>query len=130
MTHPLTSADEAAVQALYEDCCYIYDTARREVTIPRSDGRRQKYAAVRFKQQMDKAHREGRLVAAVTATVARPTDGFSHLEAAQRPDLLLETFVLDDSKPYHHLFDAHTVQTARQRMDEYARRNPPAAAPS
>lgn len=36
-----TGDNEAAEEALYEDCCYIYERARQEVTFTRSDGRKQ-----------------------------------------------------------------------------------------
>jgi hypothetical protein len=114
----------AAIEALYEDCCYIYERARREVTIDRSDGTQQKYAPIRFKQQIDRAHADGMLVNAVIRIVERRTEGFRHLETAGRPDLMLETFVLDESKPYHDLLPPRTVQIARDRIAEYYRRHP------
>jgi hypothetical protein len=95
-----TSGDTAALEALDRDCCYIYETARREVTIPRSDGTRQKYAVIRFKRQVDAGHAADRLIDAVSRIVERRTQGFGHLEAAKRPDLMLETFLLDESRPY------------------------------
>ena len=36
---------------------------------------------------------------------------------------MLETLVLDASKSYHHLFTPKTIQTARDRMDEYEDRS-------
>jgi hypothetical protein len=119
-----TSGDTAALEALYQDCCYIYETARREVTIPRSDRTRQKYAAIRFKQQVDAGHAADRLIDAVTRIVERRTQGFGHLEAAERPDLMLETFVLDETKPYHKLLPARIIEIARARMTDYWRRHP------
>jgi len=119
-----TGGDEAAEEALYEDCCYIYETARREVTFTRSDGTKQKYAAIRFKRKMDRAHSEGWLVAAASSTVEHRTDGFGRLEEAERDDLMLENFILDASKPYHHLFNPHTLQVASDRMAKYYRQHP------
>jgi hypothetical protein len=122
---PTAIASEAAdLEALYQDIQHIYETARREVTISRSDGTQQKYAANRFKQQMDRAYSEGRLISAVASTVERRTQGFEHLENAERDDLMLETYVLDESKPYHHLFSTRTLQAARERMADYYRRHP------
>ena len=43
---------QTALEQLYEDALEIYERARAEVTIPRSDGTHQKYAAVRYKQQI------------------------------------------------------------------------------
>src|SRR3954452_6229713 len=53
---------ETAMELLYADAMNIYERARQEVTIERSDGRQQKYAAVRYKQQIEKGHEEGMLV--------------------------------------------------------------------
>ena len=119
-----TGGNEVAEEALYEDCCYIYERARQEVTFTRSDGRKQKYAAIRFMRKMNKAHEEGWLVAAASSTVEHRTGGFGRLEEAERDDLMLENFILDDSKPYHHLFKPHTLQVASNRMDEYYRQHP------
>lgn len=119
-----TRVDEAAEEALYEDCYYIYETARREVIFTRSNGTKQRYAAIRFKRKVDRAHSEGWLVAAASSTVDHPTEGFRRLEEAERDDLMLENFILDKSKPYHHLFDAHTIQMAGDRMAKYYRDHP------
>jgi len=115
---------DALIELLYQDAVEIYERARREVTIPRKDGRTQKYAANRYKQQIDKAHAEHRLVAAISQIVGRLTQGFGHLENAGRDDLMVETLVLDASKPYHQLFPAATVEMARQRMAQYRARHP------
>jgi hypothetical protein len=112
-----------ALDQLYEDTVGIYDRAREEVTIERKDGRTQKYAPTRFKQQIDKGHEEGLLVPAVARIIRRPTLGFGHLENAERPDLMLETLVLDTEKPYHRLFSDETVRIARERMDDYEKRH-------
>lgn len=114
---------DGSIELLFRDALEIYETARREVTIPRSDGTRQKYAAVRYKQQIERAYSKGDLVAAITRIVSRRTGGFGHLEEANRPDLMVETLVLDASKPYHRLFSSATVDIARTRMEEYAARH-------
>jgi hypothetical protein len=69
------SADglDQTLAVLYADALEIYERARREVTIRRSDGSEQKYAAVRYKQQIDKAYSEGELVAAIGRIVRRRT---------------------------------------------------------
>jgi hypothetical protein len=118
-----TDPDDST-ELLYRDALEIYEIARREVTIPRRDGTRQKYAPVRYKQQIERAYSRGDLVPAVTRIISRRTEGFGHLEAANRPDLMLENLVLDINKPYHHLFSAATVDIARARMAEYATRHP------
>ena len=106
-------------QLLYQDAMEIYERARREVTIQRKDGRRQRYAAVRYMQAIRKGHAEGRLVETIARIVSRRTAGFGHLEEAQRPDLMLETLILDADKPYHRLFTASTVMNAQARMAQY-----------
>jgi len=115
---------DALIELLYQDAVNIYERARREVTIPRKDGRRQKYAANRYKQQIDKAHVDHQLVLAIGRIVSRPTQGFGHLEDAGRDDLMVETLVLDASKPYHQLFPEGTVQMASERMAQYRARHP------
>jgi hypothetical protein len=109
----------AAMEELYEDAIEIYERARREVTIPRSDGTEQKYAAVRFKQAIDKAHDEGTLITTVARIVRKPTAGLAHLEAAGRYDLMLENLVIDEAKPYHRFFATETIETAQARMAQY-----------
>lgn len=112
------------LEQLYHDALDIYERARAEVTIPRRDGSRQKYAAVRYKQQIERAYKNDELVPAIAQIIRRPTLGFGHLEDAGRPDLMLETLVLDTTKPYHYLFTPKTVQMARDRMAEYGGRHP------
>jgi hypothetical protein len=94
------------------------------VRIPRSDGTRQKYAAIRFEQQVDAGHAAYRLIDAVSRIVERRTQGFGHLEAAERPDLMLESFLIDKNKPYHKLLPARIIEIARARMADYWRRHP------
>jgi hypothetical protein len=108
----------AALASLYDDALEIYERAREEVRIPRKDGGTQKYAAVRFRQQIDKGREEGTIVPTVARIVRKPTTGFSHLENAGRHDLMLENLVIDPAKPYHRLFSAETVNVAKRRMDE------------
>jgi hypothetical protein len=115
---------ESALTQLYADALEIYERARTEVTIERSDGSRQRYAAVRYKQEIDRGQEDGTLVPTIARILRRPTLGFSHLEEAGRPDLMLETLVLDEAKPYHHFFSPRTVELARARMAGYAKRHP------
>jgi hypothetical protein len=112
------------IDLLYQDAVNIYERARREVTIPRKDGSRQKYAANRYKQQIDKAYVDYQLVPVIGRIVSRPTQGFGHLEEAGRDDLMVEMLVLDASKPYHRLFPEATVQMASERMAQYKARHP------
>ena len=109
------------MNALYHDAIGIYEVARREVVIPRSDGGTQKYAAVRYKQAIDKGFEEKVLVTTVSRIVRQPTVGFGHLEAAGRHDLMLENLVIDETKPYHRFFTKTTIETAKERMQKFRR---------
>jgi hypothetical protein len=112
------SGTAEALERLYEDAAEIYERAREEVLIPRKDGGTQKYAAVRFKQQIDKGREDGTIVPTVARIVRRPTKGFGHLEAAGRDDLMLENLVIDEGKPYHRFFSEETVRVSEARMAE------------
>lgn len=111
-----------AMEQLYADALQIYERAREEVTIERKDGTRQRYAANRYKPQIEKGYRENALVPAIARIVRRRTLGFGHLENAGRPDLMVETLVLDETKPYHRFFSSKTIQKARERMKDYEHR--------
>jgi hypothetical protein len=113
-------ATDEALDRLYIDAVEIYDRAREEVKIPRKDGTEQRYAANRFKQQIDKGHDDGMIVPTIARIVRKPTDGFDHLKNAGRHDLMVENLVTDSAKPYHHLFSEQTVKVAEKRMAEYA----------
>ena len=109
-----------AMDDLYADAMEIYERARREVTILRSDGRTQKYAAVRYKQQLEAVEDNKPLLVTVIANIIKKrTSGFDHLAAAGRPDLMVENLVLDEAKPYHRFFTATTIEVARRRMAEF-----------
>src|SRR5687767_10304099 len=76
---------QGALEQLYEDALELYERARTEVTIPRSDGGQQRYAPVRYKQQIERGHANNELVPTVARIIRRPTLGFGHLEDAGRP---------------------------------------------
>ena len=59
------------------------------------------------------------LVPTIARIVRKKTLGFGHLVTAEREDLLLETLILDERKPYHRFFTAKTLDAARDRMREY-----------
>ena len=111
-------AADPRIEQLYRDCVDLYERSR-EVMIPRSDGTMQRYAPTRFKQQIDRAYAKDALVPAVADIVRDTTKGFGHLAAAGREDLMLESLVVDETRPYHPLFSATTVASARQRLAEY-----------
>src|SRR3954471_24761344 len=72
MTTTPPEAADSAIATLYEDLMNIYERAREEVTIPRSDGTQQKYAAVRYRQQVEKGMQNGELVPTVARIVRKP----------------------------------------------------------
>jgi hypothetical protein len=102
----------------YADCVDLYGRSR-EVMIPRSDGTMQRYAPTRFMQQIERAHAADALMPAVASIVRNTTKGFGHLADAGREDLMLESLVVDESRPYHCLFSAATVAAARGRLEAY-----------
>src|SRR6266540_2767348 len=73
---------QSALALLYEDALSIYERARQEVTIERSDGTRQKYAAVRYRQQIERAWENDELVSTIARIIRKPTLGFDHLANA------------------------------------------------
>jgi hypothetical protein len=120
-SEPDADTIKAAIDSLYADAIETYERARAEVTIERSDGSTQRYAAVRYKQQIERAYAGNELVPAIARIVRKPTLGFGHLAAAGRPDLMVETLVFDESKPYHRLFTPTTLKVAAERMAAYRR---------
>jgi HKD family nuclease len=116
-----TLAEEAGTPAenaqLYSDLLAIYETAKEEVTITSDDGSERPYVATRFKQAIDRGQREGTLVPVVGRIVRGPTEGFGRLAEAGRRDLMVETLVLDESKPYHHFFTAKSKELAQANLD-------------
>jgi len=111
-------ADLAKTQ-LYEDLVELFEQTKAEVRIPDGKGGQKPYVATRFKQSIDRGHKTGLIVPAVTGIVRRPTEGFSHLAEEERPDLMVETLVLDQTKPYHHLFSENTKASARANLETY-----------
>ena len=115
---PADAGRDPRVEQLYRDCIDLYERSR-EVMIPRKDGTTQRYAPTRFKQQIDRAYAEDALVPAVASIVRDTTKGFGHLADAGREDLMLESLVVDETRPYHELFSPVTVATARERLAKY-----------
>lgn len=111
-------ADLAQTQ-LYNDLLALYERTKTEVRIPAPGGGDRPYVASRFKQAIDRGRREGTLVPVVARIVRRPTEGFEHLADAGRPDLTVEALVLDQTKPYDHLFGEETKRLARNNLDAY-----------
>jgi hypothetical protein len=116
-------AEEAGTPAenaqLYSDLLAIYETAKAEVKITGDGGSEHPYVATRFKQAIDRGRREGTLVPVVGRIVRGPTEGFGRLAEADRRDLMVETLVLDESKPYHRFFTAKSKALAQANLDLY-----------
>lgn len=112
----MNDAVESALDALYRDAIEIYERARQEVFIERADGSVQRYAATRYKQQIEKGRAERTLVPTIANIVRKKTLGFGHLERTGRRDLMLETLITDETKPYHRLFSPPTIAIARERL--------------
>jgi hypothetical protein len=106
---------------LYKDLVTLFERTRAEVRIPAPAGGDRPYVATRFKQAIDRGNRQGLLVPVVARIVREPTEGFGHLAEAARPDLMVESLVLDPTKPYHYLFTARTKAHARANLDRYYR---------
>jgi hypothetical protein len=112
--------EDTLLEALHTDTVEIYDRARTEVRYTTQKGHSRMYAAVRFKQKIDRAYAARslqELVAAVNKWVrSKPSQGFLILEEAGRLDLSVERLVLKEDKPYHSLFPATTLQRAREKL--------------
>jgi hypothetical protein len=109
---------------LYAELNTLYEHCKAEVRIPKPGGGDRPYIPARFKQAIDRGYRQGTLVTVVARIVRSPTEGLEHLAEAGRPDLMVESAVLDATKPYHHLFTAQTKSDARATMNAYYSRKP------
>lgn len=107
---------------LYRDLNDLYERTKDEVRIPDGCGGDRPYVASRFKQAIERGRREGTLIPVVARIVKDPTEGLEHLANAGRPDLMVETLVLDTSKPYHHRFSGDMRSNARSNLEAYERR--------
>ena len=115
-------ATRAALDALYTDARALYEWAGQEVTIERSDRRRQKFLSSRYLDQFERGHAEGMLVPTVASMIRNRNrgSGFEHLARAGRPDLTLESLVVDGTKPYRRLFTAQTREIAARRLEPFS----------
>jgi HKD family nuclease len=111
---PERSADKAQ---LIEDLQQLYDEAVA-ADLPRADGER--YYPTRVLVAINRA-RDGERdpVKVVTDTIRRRTDGWDILLRGGLFELTLEWLVLDDSKVYHDLFHARSMELARARIAEF-----------
>ena len=113
--------DGTLLEMLHADLMEIYERCRTEVSYTRN-GRRRKYAPVRYKQKIDRAYAARslqQLLAAVNYWVrSESAGGFRILQEEGRLDLSVESLVLREDKLYHDLFPATTLQRAREKLDE------------
>lgn len=115
----MNADSEVAKAELYDDLVDLYERTKAQVRIPDKSGGTRPYVATRFKQSIDTGQRDGSIVTKVHGIVRKPTEGFNHLAEAGRPDLMVETLVLDESKRYHRLFSENTKERARSNLDAY-----------
>ncbi len=110
-------ADKAA---LFDDLVEIYD-GMRDARIPNPNSATgDYYRPTRFLNSIRDGHLpEEDIVQKVALLLRRDTSGFDLIADAGRPDLLVESLVLDPSKPYHDLFGERTRDLARERMTRY-----------
>jgi HKD family nuclease len=108
-----------AVDVLYSDLVDLYERTKSEVEILAPGGGVRRYVASYFKRAIDQSRETTGPVPVVARMVKSPTDGYGHLAAADRPDLMVETLVIDASKPYHRLFLPETVAHAQANLDAY-----------
>lgn len=117
------SADLAQAE-LYRDLQNLYERTKAEVRIPMPGGRDRPFIASRLKQAIDRGRRESTLVPVVARIVKDKSGGFQHLANARRPDLMIETLVLDETKTYHRLFVDKTKLQARANLNAYYEQHP------
>jgi hypothetical protein len=111
---PERSADKSQ---LIEDLQQVYDDTVT-ADLPRADGER--YYPTRLLVAI-KGARDGERdpVKVVTDTIRRQTGGLNILLRAGLVELTLEWLVLDESKPYHDLFHARSIELAQARLAEF-----------
>ncbi len=95
---------DAALELLWQDLMALYHEASA-VTIVGKDGVERPYRPTRYLNEIRRGRAENTLVPTVARIIRRPTTGLGILVEAGRRDLLIESrIVLDESKPYHHLW--------------------------
>jgi HKD family nuclease len=116
-----------AVDALYADLVDFYERTKAEVRIPAAGGGTRPYVASYFKRAIDDSRGNAGPVPVVARMVKGKTEGYGHLAEAGRPDLMVESLVIDSTKSYHRLFPRETVAHAQRNLDDYAASRLPAA---
>jgi hypothetical protein len=116
-----------AVDALYTDLLDFYERTKAEVRIPGPSGGTRPYVASYFKRAIDQSRGNAGPVPVVARMVKGKTEGYGHLAKAGRPDLMVESLVIDSTKSYHRLFPRETVAHAQRNLDDYTASREPAA---
>lgn len=108
------------IDQLTSDLLEIYTTTGREVTYLTEAGERRPYWPNRYLQAVRRAIADDDVVEFVERLVRRDdaSRGFGYLQEADRLDLTVEALVVDESKPYHHLFTEEAVLSSSARLLE------------
>lgn len=77
------------------------------------------YVPTRFLQGIRHAKADGDPVQLVYRICRYQTDGFDVILDADRPDLTVESLVIDATKPYHDLFTESTRQLSAERLKQF-----------
>jgi hypothetical protein len=108
------------LQKLIADLLAIYTLAGQEVTYVTDKGERRKYWPHRYLQAVRRAIDKNEVLEFVERLVTRgeSTRGFGYLQDAGRLDLTVEALVVDEEKPYHHLFSKEAIEASAARLAE------------
>jgi hypothetical protein len=114
----VSDASHELLTKLEEDLLAIYTIAGREVTYVAKNGERKAYWPHRYLQAVRRAIDKNEVLEFVETLVTREaaTRGFGYLEDAGRQDLTVEAIVVDESKPYHHLFSPEAIAASAARL--------------
>lgn len=77
------------------------------------------YVPTRFLQGIRRAEASGDPVQLVYRICRYQTDGFDVILDADRPDLTVESLVIDTAKPYHDLFTEATRRLSAERLQQF-----------
>ncbi len=114
----MSDMSQELLAELIEDLLAIYTIAGREVTYVTKSGARKAYWPHRYLQSVRRAIDNNEVLEFVERLVTREdaTRGFGYLEDAGRQDLTVEAIVVDESKPYHHLFSPEAIAASAARL--------------
>jgi hypothetical protein len=107
------------IEILYADLVALYERSKAEVRIPSPSGGTRPYVASYFKRAIDNSRGTTGPIPVLARMVKGTTEGYDHLAEQHRPDLMVETLVVDISKPYHGLFSEEMVAHAQANLDAY-----------